>query len=128
MPEIEFKENKQLVTELCGDHYTSEILRFFARHPYARFDKQVLIGGLGLSDTRRIEVALENLAGRKLLETKNGHGAPLFWLTRREPLHSAIKSALAPRVRKTGEAFDRLAMMQLIMPLTPCPAVAASSK
>ena len=128
MPETEYKENKQHVEELCGDHYTSEILRFFARHPYARFDKQVLIGGLGLSDTQRIELALKNLSAQKLLETKNGHGAPLYWLTRREPLHSASNSALAPRVRKTGEAFDRLAMMQLIMPLAPCPTVATSAK
>ena len=52
MPEVEFKENKKLITELCQDRYNSEILRFFARHPYTRFDKQVLIGGLGLSDTR----------------------------------------------------------------------------
>ena len=125
MPELEYKENQQLVEELCGDQYTGEILRFFARHPYARFDKQVLIGGLGLSDTRRIEVALEKLSTQKLLETKTGHGAPLYWLTRREPLHSAIKAAMAPKVRKSGEAFDRLAMMQLIMPLAPCPATSA---
>jgi hypothetical protein len=128
MPEVEFKENKQLVEELCRDQYQSEILRFFARHPYARFDKQVLIGGLGLSDTRRIEQALEKLAGQKLLETKNGHGAPLYWLTRREPAHSAIKSVLLPRGHKAGDPLERLAMMQLIMPLSPCPAMTASIK
>ena len=128
MPEFEFKENKLLVEELCRDQYNKEILRFFARHPYARFDKQVLVGGLGLSDTRRIQIALDNLAGRQLLETKNGHGAPLYWLTRREPLHSAIKSALAPRAYNTADTQDRLSMMQLIMPLSPCPVLAASSK
>jgi predicted YcjX-like family ATPase len=128
MPEVEFKENKQLVAELCYDPYNSEILRFFSRHPYARFDRQVLISGLGLSDTARIEIALEDLSGRKLLETKNGHGAPLYWLTRREPVHSAIKSVLAPRTHKTGDALDRLAMMQLIMPLGTCPVMAASAQ
>ena len=126
MPEVEFKQNKQLVEELCHDQYQSEILRFFARHPYARFDKQVLFGGLGLSDTRRIEQVLKELADQKLLEMKNGHGAPLYWLTRREPLHSAIKAVLTPRAHKAGDALDRLAMMQLIMPLNPCPVTAAA--
>jgi hypothetical protein len=128
MPEIEFKENKQLVTELCHDAYNGEILRFFARHPYARFDRQVLIGGLGLSDTVRTEAALENLSGRKLLETKNGRGAPLYWLTRREPVHSAIKSVLAPRTHKTGDTLDRVAIMQLIMPLSQSPVMAAPAQ
>ena len=95
MPEIEFKENTQLIEELCNDHYASEILRFFARHPYARFDKQVLIGGLGLSDNRRIEIALERLAKHKLLEIITGHGAPLYRLTKSEPLHSAVILSLS---------------------------------
>ena len=124
MPEIEFKETTQLVEELCSDQYDSEILRFFARHPYAHFDKQVLIGGLGLSDTRRIERALDNLSSQKLLETRGGAGAPVYWLTRREPVHSAVKCVLSARSHKTGDALDRLAMMQLIMPLSPCPAMA----
>jgi len=128
MPEVEFKENKKLITELCQDRYNSEILRFFARHPYTLFDKQVLIGGLGLSDTRRVELALENLARQKLLEMKNGHGAPLYWLTKHEPVHSAIKSALDPKVHKTGDALDHLSMMQLIMPLSHCPVMAACAK
>lgn len=128
MPESEFKENKQLIEELCHDQYNSEILRFFSRHPYARFDKQVLIGGLGLSNTRRIELGLDILAGQKLLETKSGHGAPLYWLTRHEPAHSAIKSALSPKSHKTGDDLGRLCMMQLIMPLSPCPVMAASTK
>ena len=126
MPEVEFKENKQLVEELCHDQYNNEILRFFSRHPYARFDKQVLIGGLGLSDTRRIELALDILAGQKLLEKRSGHGAPLYWLTRHEPAHSAIKSSLAPIVQRTGDVLDRLCMMQLIMPLNPCPVTSSS--
>ncbi len=126
MPEAEFKENKQLVEELCRAQYNSEILRFFSRHPYARFDKQVLIGGLGLSDTRRIELALDILAGQKLLEKRCGHGAPLYWLTRHEPVHSAIKSSLAHKVQRTGDALDRLCMMQLIMPLRPCPVTSGS--
>jgi hypothetical protein len=128
MSEVEFKENKQLVEELCRDHYHSEILRFFARHPYARFDKQVLIGGLGLSDTHRIEMALEDLSGWKLLETKSGHGAPLYWLTRHEPVQSAIKSVLAPKVHQSGDTRDCMAMMQLIMPLSPCPVMVPSAK
>ena len=103
MPEVEFKENKQLVEELCHDQYNNEILRFFSRHPHARFDKQVLTGGLGLSDTRRIELVLDILAGQKLLEKRSGHGALLYWLTRHEPAHSAIKSFLAPKVPKKGQ-------------------------
>jgi len=128
MPEFEFKENKQLVEELCHDQYNNEILRFFSRHPYARFDKQVLTGGLGLSDTRRIELALDILAGQKLLEKRSGHGAPLYYLTRHEPVHSAIKSALSPKIHKTDDALGRLCMMQLILPLNPCPVMAASTK
>ena len=128
MPEVEFKQNKQLVEELCHDQYYSEILRFFARHPYARFDKQVLTGGLGLSDTRRIEQTLKKLAEHKLLEVKPGHGSPLYWLTRHEPAHSAIASVFAPKTPKAGEVIDRLGMMQLIMPLSPCPVMAASTK
>jgi len=127
MPEIEFKENTQLIKELCRDHYASEILHFFARHPYARFDKQVLMGGLGLSDNRRIETALVNLSKHKMLEVKIGQGAPLYWLTKSEPLHSAVKLSLSPKLRKTGETFDRLAMMQLIMPLSPLPVTAGSA-
>jgi hypothetical protein len=126
MPEVEFKANKQLVEELCRDHYHSEILRFFTRHPYARFDKQVLIGGLGLSDTNRVEVVLEALSGQKLLETKGGNGTPLYWLTRREPIHSAIKSVLTPKMHQPGDHQDRMAMMQLIMPLRPCPVTSGS--
>jgi hypothetical protein len=128
MPEVEFKENAQLIEELCVDHYASEILRFFARHPYARFDKQVLIGGLGLSDNRRIEKTLGVLAEHKLLEIKNEQGSPLYWLTKKEPVNSAVKLSLSPRLRKTGEAFDRLAMMQLILPLTPLPVNAVSAR
>ena len=128
MPEIEFKKNTQMIEELCRDQYASEILHFFSRHPYARFDKQVLMGGLGLSDSRRIETALENLAKHKLLEIKPGHGAPFYWLTKIEPLHSAVKLSLSPALRKTGETFDRLAMMQLIMPLSPLPATAGSAR
>ncbi len=128
MTEAEFKENKHLIEELCSDHYNNEILRFFARHPYAHFDKQVLIGGLGLSDTRRIELALYILAGQKLLETRSEHGAPLYWLTRHEPAHSAIKSSLAPKVQRTGDILDRLCMMQLTMPLSPCPVMVPSAK
>lgn len=127
MPDVEFKENKQLIVELCNDRYNGAILRFFARHPYARFDKQVLISGIGLKDTRHIELALDNLAGQKLLETKSGHEAPLYWLTRREPLQSAIKSALAPRIQ-TGDTREHLSMMQLIMPLTPCPVMASPAE
>jgi hypothetical protein len=125
---MEFKENTRLIEELCLDSYTCEILRFFARHPYARFDKHVLTGGLGLSDNRRMEKALVNLTGHKLLEIKNGHGAPLYWLTKNEPLHTAVIMALSPKLRNTGETFDRLAMMQLIMPLSQFPVTAASAK
>ncbi len=127
MPEFEFKENKRLVEELCRDQYNSEILRFFARHPYTRFDKQVLISGLGLSDVHHIETALEDLSRRKLLETKSGHGAPLYWLARHEPVQSAIKSFLAPKVHKPEDRHDRMAMMQLIMPLRPCTVTSGST-
>jgi len=128
MPEAEFKENEQLVEELCHDRYNNEILRFFSRHPYTRFDKQVIIGGLGLSDTRRIELALDILTGQKLLEKRSRHGAPLYWLTQSEPVHSAIKYSFTPKVQRTGDVLDRLGMMQLIMPLNPCPVMAASTK
>ncbi len=128
MPDIEFKKNTQMIEELCRDHYASEILHFFSRHPYARFDKQVLMSGLGLSDNRRIEIALENLAKHKLLEMKPGDGAPFYWLTKSEPLHSAVKLSLSPKLRKTGETFDRLAMMQFMMPLNPVPATAGSTR
>ena len=128
MPEIEFKEKTQLVEELCLDKYVCGILRFFARHPYARFDKQVLIGGLGLNDNRRIETALNNLAGHKLVEVNNNHGDPLYWLTKSEPLHTAIILSLSPEPRKPGEILDRLAMMQRIMPSNPCPLPVASAR
>jgi|GEM_PF-6354917 len=128
MPEVESKENKQLFEELCHDQYNKEIMRFFARHPYTHFDKQVLIGGLGLSNTRRVELALENLAKQKLLEVRNGHGAPLYWLTKREPVHSAIKSVLAPKVHKPEDTRDCMAMMQLIMPLIPCSVMVPAAK
>lgn len=126
MPEIEFKESKRLVELLCRDQYHFEILRFFARHPYARFDKQVLTGGIGLSDTHRIETALEALSSQKLLETKGERGAPLYWLTSREPVHSAIKFVLTPKVHQQGDNRDHLAMIQLIMPLRPCPVTSGS--
>jgi hypothetical protein len=128
MPEVEFKKNKQLVKELCLDRYNCEILRFFARHPYARFDKQVLIGGLGLSDARRLEKSLKQLAEEKLLEMKGEHGAPLYWLTRHEPAHSAIKAVFTPKTHEADDSTDRLGMMQLIMPLAPCPAMVASAQ
>ncbi|RJO62466.1 MAG: hypothetical protein C4542_03870 [Dehalococcoidia bacterium] len=128
MLEVEFKENKQLVEELCRNQYHREILRFFARHPYARFDKQVLLGGLGLSDTHRVEMSLEALSGQKLLETRGGRGTPLYWLTRREPVHGAIKSVLTPEVHQPGDNRDRMAMMQLIMPLSPCSVMVPASK
>lgn len=86
------------------------------------------MGGLGLSDSRRIETALENLAKHKLLEIKPGHGAPFYWLTKSEPMHSAVKLSLSPAPRKMGETFDRLAMMQLIMPLSPLPVTSGSSR
>ena len=128
MPEVEFKENKQLVEEFCRDQYHREILRFFARHPYARFDKQVLIGGLGLNDTHRVEVALEVLSRQKLLETKSGHGTSLYWLTSHEPVHSAIKSVFTSQVHQPGDNRDRMGMMQLIMPLSPCSVMVPTSQ
>ena len=121
MPELEFKENKQFVEELCHDQYNNEILRFFSRHPYARFDKQVLIGGLGLSDTRRIELALDILAGQKLLEKRSGHGTPVYWLTQSEPVHSAIKSVPILKVHQPRDNGDHMARMRLITPLRLCP-------
>jgi hypothetical protein len=128
MSEIELKQHKMILEKLCQDHYNREIMRFFARHPYAHFDKQVLMGGLGLSDTKRIETALGVLSKEKLLETKNEFGAPLFWLTKNEPEHSVIKSSLGPKIYKTENTRDRLLMMQLIMPLSPCPATTSSIK
>jgi hypothetical protein len=128
MAKDEFNKYKQLVEELCSDQYNNEIMLFFARHPYTRFDKQVLRVGLGLSDAHRIEMALEELSGRKLLETKNGHGVPLYWLTRHELLHSAIKSALAPKMNKMEDTPSRLSMLPPILPLIPCPEMAASTQ
>jgi hypothetical protein len=120
MPEIEFKKTKQMIEDMCQDQYNREILRFFARHPYTHFDKQVLTDGLGLNDTRRIKTALEYLTKQQLLEIKSGRGAPLYWLTRCEPAQSAIRSFFPSKVRQTGDVADRLSMMQLSMPLIPC--------
>jgi predicted YcjX-like family ATPase len=128
MPEVEFKEKEQIVENLCHNQYNNEILRFFARHPYARFDKQVLIVGIGLSDVRRIEQALEDMVRQKILDTTIGQGAPFYWLVKREPTHSAVISALAPRIHKSGEAFSHLPMIQRVMPLNPCHSMATSSK
>jgi hypothetical protein len=126
MPEIEFNDASLLITELCRDHYIDSILRFFARHPFARFDKLVLLSSLGLGDAKRAEQALKTLRDQKLLETKKG-GTCLYWLTSREPAHTALTAQLAPKVSRTPEAVGRLDMMQLIMPLTAAMQVAVPS-
>jgi hypothetical protein len=120
MPEIEFKEIKQLIENLCHDKYNREILRFFARHPYAHFDKKILSESLGLNDSCHIKTILEELAKQHLLEIKTGYGAHLYWLTRCEPAHSAVKSVFSSPSQKAGDAADRLSVMQLAMPLTLC--------
>jgi hypothetical protein len=125
MPEIEFHNAKLLIEELCRDHYLDTILRFFARHPYARFDQLVLLSSLGLGDGKRAEAAFKKLRDEKMLETKKG-GTCLYWLTRREPVHSAVTAELAPKINKVSQSIERLDMMQLIMPLAS-PSIAASS-
>ena len=126
MSEAEFKDSTKMIEELCLNQNNREILRFFSRHPYAKFDKQVLIGGLGLSDNHRIEASLKELTSKSLLETKGGDNPYLYWLTKREPVHSAVKSYLSPKTSKTADAIERTSMMQLIMPLISRPVMAAS--
>jgi hypothetical protein len=114
-----------LITEMCRDHYIDTILRYFARHPFARFDKLVLLSSLGLGDVKRAEQALKTLKDQKLLEMKKGSTC-LYWLTQLEPVHSAVTAELAPKLSKATGALERLDMMQLIMPLTSTPVAVPS--
>ncbi len=109
-----------MIEDLCQDQYNKEILRFFSRHPYTHFDKQVLTEVLGLNDINHIKTALEYLAKQQLLEIRSRHGAPLYWLTRCEPAQSAIKSVFTPRNQQTGDVSNKSSIMQLAMPLTLC--------
>jgi len=126
MPETEYKESKALVEELCRNKYNRELLLFLARHPYARFNRPVLVNGLGLSNAGDIEATLAGLIVRGMIETKasNGSSPSLYWLTRCEPAHSAIKAVFAPRTCRAEEAQPTIGIMQLTMPLVPCPALA----
>ena len=121
MPEVEFREETQLIEKLCCDQYSKEILRFFARHPNAHFDEQVLLGGLGLNDSRRIEKTLEHLSELNLIEIKAGHGLCIYWLTRRQPLQTAVRAFFA-LTNNPGDAPRHMDVMQLLMPLAACPA------
>jgi hypothetical protein len=70
-------------------------------------------------------MALEELAERKFLETKSGYGVPLFWLTKSEPLHSAIKSAFAQKMHNIKDTIGCLTMSQMVLTSSPCSAMVA---
>jgi hypothetical protein len=120
MPEVESKEDKLMIEKICEDEYDRVVLRYFARHPYTHFDEQVLFDGLGLNDSGRIERTLEHLSELKLLEIKAGHGLCIYWLTRQEPLQTAVRSFFALKNDKSNNTQERPDMMQFILPLASC--------
>jgi len=127
MPETECKKTRDLVDELCCDSYNSELLRFLARHPHARFNRQALVSGLVLGDMRRIEQALSQLVNKGLIEIWNGNGFSLYWLTQHEPTHNLIRAVFESRgcsgSYNAAERVQPIGMMQLVMPLVPSPAL-----
>ena len=117
MSEVEITAAEKLITELCQDNYYGEVLRFFARHPFARFDRQVLVTTLGLKDKTRAERTLAELTQKALLENTPERDLSLYRLTRSEPMRSSVISTLT-RTPHIGNIIQQIAPAPFTIPPT----------
>jgi hypothetical protein len=121
MPENIIKvtnETRDRISAASHDKLCRELLHFFTRHPYTRFNRLALLHISGLSRSDRIEAALKYLVKIDFINTTSGYD--LFWLTRNEPLHNMLIDEFFIAGIST-DVSKRPPVFRMEMPLIPYP-------
>ena len=85
------KGTLQLIKEYGNDYDCMELLQFFGKYPYTRFNRLAVIHALNNNgNSHRVENALKRLVDNKLVDACSEQGTSLYSLTGEKTLRDVV--------------------------------------